>query len=227
MRSGGPFDAATWGIGCVPVDRFLSVQVQVPGATVMPCGNACGNRYVPEGQARERRSFAPSPPSTSARIASDAVQGEKSLSGAPDAAKIISGDAKVPTPKPSPRIITALDPDAILNPDAIEQTYGGRPLCVKYHLNHGSCHCDASQRLQRLHESVFLDPYASKQLAVWASSKACPDGPACRDAIERTCCYWIHEFGNENKEKVADEWISVDKKGKPIVTSAHESPPAV
>lgn len=212
MRSGGPFDDATWGIRCVAVDKFLSVQAQVPGAGAG--GPASGTRYVPDKQqGRERRSFAPSPPGASARIASSACEGERSPSGALDVANTPSADARISHDDTSPSVITKFDPTAI------EQTHG-RPLCAKYHLSHGTCHCDASQRAQRLHESVILEPGASKQLAVWASSSVCPDGPSCPDAAKRTCCYWFHEPGLGKREEVADEWISVDKKGKPIVTSA-------
>lgn len=210
MRSGGPFDSTAWGIGCVAVDRFLSVQVQVPGVGAA----TSGNRSVPDGQqGRERRSFAPSPPSVSTRIASSACEGEGSLSGVLDVANTTSATARIPKGDTSPCVITNFDPTAI------QQTHG-RPLCARYHLSHGTCHCDASQRAQRLHESVILEPGASKQLAVWASSSVCPHGSSCPDAAARTCCYWSHAPGVEEGDKVADEWISVDKKGKPIVTSA-------
>jgi hypothetical protein len=80
MRSGGPFDAR-WGLECVAIDRYLSVQVQVPGTVGSSSGGGSGagigmgSRYVMSGAgvtkepepARERRSFAPSPPSASVR----------------------------------------------------------------------------------------------------------------------------------------------------------------
>lgn len=118
----------------------------------------------------------------------------------------------------------------------IQKTHG-KPLCTKYHLNHGACHCNHTQRTQSLHERVVLEPSASKQLAVWASNQACPEGMACPDAGERKCCFWFHEPGTsaagagglsmEGKGGDAEEWISVDKKGKPIVTSEFASDPFV
>jgi hypothetical protein len=82
MRSGGPFDAR-WGLECVAIDRYLSVQVQVPGAGVSTSGSGIaaamgtGSRYAMSGagvlkeseppREREGRSFAPSPPSSSMR----------------------------------------------------------------------------------------------------------------------------------------------------------------
>lgn len=81
MRSGGPFDSR-WGLGCIAVDRYLSVQVQVPGTVgstygggITGAGTGMGSRFVSSGAGaakeseplRERRSFAPSPPSSSMR----------------------------------------------------------------------------------------------------------------------------------------------------------------
>lgn len=57
LRSGGPFDRA-YGLPSVAIDRYLSVQVQVPA-------------YKPareEDERRERRSFAPSPAALSQRL---------------------------------------------------------------------------------------------------------------------------------------------------------------
>jgi hypothetical protein len=59
MRSGGPFDRS-YGIASVAIDKYLSVQVQVP-----PC--KAGRE---EDEKRERRSFAPSPVAASRRLMS-------------------------------------------------------------------------------------------------------------------------------------------------------------
>lgn len=91
MRSGGPFDSATWGIRCIAIDRFLSVQVQVPGTGVSAEASAGTTRYVmseagkeADLQPRERRSFAPSPPGLSMRVESGGLGSEKSLAGVLD-----------------------------------------------------------------------------------------------------------------------------------------------
>lgn len=57
MRSGGPFDRS-YGITSVAIDKYLSVQVQVPPYKA-------GRE---EDEKRERRSFAPSPVAASRRL---------------------------------------------------------------------------------------------------------------------------------------------------------------
>lgn len=81
-----------------------------------------------------------------------------------------------------------------------------------------------------LHDQVTLEPMASKQLAVWAADKTCPEGTGCPDAQDRKCCFWFHEprglatagsgdMSASGSMGSAEEWIAVDKKGKPIVAS--------
>lgn len=117
---------------------------------------------------------------------------------------------------------------ATFDPLDIQKTYG-KPLCAKYHLN-GTCRC--SDHHTSLHAEITLSPAASKQLAVWAADQACPDGLGCPDAVERKCCFWFHEPRPEGvvpsgERTEADEWIAVDKKGKPIVQSMLDQvPPA-
>lgn len=64
MRSGGPFDKSL-GIGSVAIDKYLSVQVQVPGTVNRQAGAAAREDGYVE---RDRRSFAPSPPGGSKRV---------------------------------------------------------------------------------------------------------------------------------------------------------------
>jgi hypothetical protein len=240
LRSGGPFDRAL-GIPSVAIDKYLSVQVQVPA-------------YKPareEEEKRERRSFAPSPVAPSRRLvheeriheagwapvvaslsglslgsSSSAREGEKakdeqeprqmslsrSESFAPEG--MCSSCTLATSELISVPVLTTFDPLAIT------ETYG-KPLCAKYHLN-GTCRC--SDHHTSLHAEITLSPAASKQLAVWAADQACPEGLGCPDAAERKCCFWFHEPRPEGvvpsgDRAEADEWIAVDKKGKPIVQS--------
>ncbi|KAJ9125184.1 hypothetical protein QFC22_000138 [Naganishia vaughanmartiniae] len=127
------------------------------------------------------------------------------------------------TPTPCSRMETK--PAAVLDefdPRAILRKYG-RPLCAKYHLNNGNCNCKALD--EALHDEIILKGSASKQLALWASDRVCPEGPNCPDALTRTCCFWRHEMRSSSGDSVeagtdeSDEWIAVDKKGKPIISS--------
>jgi hypothetical protein len=104
---------------------------------------------------------------------------------------------------------------------AILRKYG-KPLCAKYHLNNGNCHCETYDKA--IHDDIILKGSASKQLALWASDRVCPEGANCPEGLNRTCCFWRHEMRSsggsvDSATDESDEWIAVDKKGKPIVSS--------
>ncbi|KAJ9108832.1 hypothetical protein QFC21_000152 [Naganishia friedmannii] len=322
MRSGGPFDRSTGIHSVVPVDRYLSVQTQVPTRT--PAGVSCGltasHAKTGAGEQRERRSYAPSPqvssnkkvltsgeeddrgvarsqgnawssrstitapfdfehagtrlfdPGAASPLAAtwsgtnrstvmtpfDSDYGEARLQWSP-VKSVSSGNLALVddsivndarngqseeaagdswsastrassvgeaerTPTPSSRMDPGPAPEDLYEFDgrAILRKYG-KPICAKYHLNNGNCHCEAFD--ETLHDQIILRGSASKQLALWASDRVCPEGVDCPDASTRTCCFWRHESrssgGSVGVETVeSDNWISVDRKGKPIVSKA-------
>lgn len=246
MRSGGPFDRSL-GMASVAIDKYLSVQVQVPPYKA-------GRE---EEEKRERRSFAPSPVAASRRLVREERNQETrvsplaalsglSLADSTGDAERVTRDEGQATPmalsqsatpttkgrlKHCSAIVILIDASSstvltTFDPLAIQKTYG-KPLCAKYHLNRGSCQC--ADAANAIHDELTLSPAASKQLAVWAADQACPEGLGCADAVERKCCHWFHEpgagereTGRDGAKDEADQWISVDKKGKPIVPSTFD-----
>ncbi|KAJ9093127.1 hypothetical protein QFC19_008470 [Naganishia cerealis] len=272
MRSGGPFDK-TLGIDSVAVDKFLSVQTQVPSRA----GGGGSMTYARAGfEQRDRRSFAPSPQTTNSKkltptyeknergIASPSEQDwpgipssqpslnimspspfvsrypdsalsigaladkdtnhAENVSGGkgPESSNASSGDEMerwTSTPTPTSRLGTG---SAVVlsdfEPHAVLRNFY-KPLCAKYHLNNGICHCVTTDKA--LHDEVILKGTASKQLALWAANRVCPEGANCPEALDRKCCFWSHESVSAGSAatatNVSEEWISVDKKGKPII----------
>ncbi|KAJ9127980.1 hypothetical protein QFC24_000266 [Naganishia onofrii] len=135
------------------------------------------------------------------------------------------------TPTPFSRMNTRSVTEVLYEFDAraILRKYG-KPLCAKYHLNNGNCHCETLDKA--IHDDIILKGSASKQLALWASDRVCPEGANCPEGLNRTCCFWRHEMRSsggsvDSATDESDEWIAVDKKGKPIVSKPHIAVPHV